>query len=75
MDDFLKKLIDEASKHGDVKVIKVEKGCPDHQEVEPKEEPKEFEEIAETNMQLFKAHLEAGFTEEQALELVKCIIK
>ena len=72
MDEFLKKLLDEAAKNGAVKVIKVEHDHEDHDE--PATEVDEFAEVAATNMKLFKAHLDVGFTSEQALEIVKCMI-
>ncbi len=70
MDEFLKMLL-EAAKRGNVKVHAVNCGEPVHAD-EPT--TKELKQIATLNRKLYEAHIQEGFTSEEALALTVAVI-
>lgn len=77
MDEFMKMLLEKAIKEGKVHVVQMgeEPKCKCTGESEPKNDffasaKKEAAEIAQLNRILYEAHIEAGFTSEEALALV-----
>lgn len=79
MDKILEELLKKANATGNIHVIKVEsdkiknveEGCEDV----PTEIISESHRIAKANKVLYDAHIEVGFTEEQAIQLVSAIIE
>lgn len=71
MDEFMKMLLGKAVKEGKVHVVQI--GDEPEKNAKPdffEEAKKEATEIAQLNRILYEAHIEAGFTSEEALALV-----
>ena len=71
MDGFMKMLLEKAAKEGKVHVVQI--GDEPNKDAKPDfiaEAKKEAAEIAQLNRILYEAHIEAGFTSEEALALV-----
>lgn len=71
MNEFMKMLLEKAVKEGKVHVVQI--GDEPKKDVESDfiaEAKKEAAEIAQLNKILYEAHIEAGFTSEEALALV-----
>lgn len=73
MPEWLKEMLENAEKEGaEVHVVHVNSDEPKDEYADVKEEAKE---IAELNKILYEAHIEVGFTSEEALELTMAVIR
>lgn len=71
MDEFMKMLLEKAVKEGKVHVVQIgDEPKKDEKSDFFAEAKKEAAEIAHLNRILYEAHIEAGFTSEEALALV-----
>ena len=71
MDEFMKILLEKAVKDGKVHVVQIgDEPKKDAKSDFLAEAKKEAAEIAQLNRILYEAHIEAGFTSEEALALV-----
>lgn len=70
-------IIEQAAKEGKVHIMKVDAQSKDAQPKDAQQQnfEKEFDELAKLHKQVFDAHVRVGFSEHQALQLTKLVIK
>ena len=71
MPEWLKELLEKAEVKGKVHVVEIKPDEPKDKFAEIKEEAKK---IAQTNKILYEAHIDAGFTKNEALALTRTVI-